>query len=147
MDSPRSNVPLIFTLIGLGVLQQFIEFVIAVFVEQWAGKSGVLIRPGAGGVVAAFIVFSGLLNSMFYNLAWLNLLDARRVRERLRRVFIAGSVLAGIFFFLAAAVTVQFDPKGAARAWAQVAVLVGTLAFGFRLDDVRPKTDKPLPKD
>ena len=157
---PTAKFPLVFACFGLALLQQIIGFGMNAVTEQaaQAGGSPLFAHPPWPATVA-FIVVCSALNGVFYSATWLNCLDAPLLRARLKSLYLAGAVAAAAFFLLSGLLSnqlsqaapgapgVTFAAPTAANApaqpirlngWAQVAVLVCTLAAAFRLDDARP---------
>lgn len=152
--------PLVLACFGLGLLQQIIGFGMTAVTEQAAQAGGgpVFAHP-PWPVAVVFIVLCSVLNGVFYSATWLNCLDAPLLRARLKSLYLVGAVAAAVFFLLGGLISnqlsqaapgtpgVTFAAPVAAPApaqpirlngWAQVVVLVCTLAAAFRLEDTRP---------
>jgi hypothetical protein len=145
MSSTPSKAPVVFALLSLGLLQQLIGFGVSLLAEHLWNAPGALIRPNAWGATAAFIIVSGLLSGAFYNAAWLNLVGIAHLRARLRGAYWVGGLLAVLLFGIAAALTIN-NHKWTFVSYAQLALLVGTLAAGFRIEDAYAALNKKLPE-
>lgn len=95
------------------------------------------------GVAAAFIIGGTALNAVFYCAAWLGFLSAAQISSRWRPIYTAGLVGAVFFFTLACFLAAHIDPKGPFGSYAQMAVLVITIASGFKVDDARDALGPP----
>lgn len=140
---PRSRWSTIPAIFGLALAQQLLCVAITTGLAPEA--------PRAWAASAIFIAGSTLLNTAFYSAAWLGLLGADRIGKRSKRIYVGGLAAAIFFFTLGGFLRAQIDPKGPFGAYAQVAVLVITLASGCKLDDARgalaPIEHDPLKRD
>lgn len=146
MNAPRSRWSVAPAIFGLALAQQIICVAIT------SGLTPVASSVSRGWAVSAiFVTGAALINTAFYSAAWLGLLGAARIATRTRRIYIGGLAAAIFFFTLAGFLAMQLDPKGPFGSYAQVAVLVATLACGCKLDDARgalaPIEHDPLKRD
>lgn len=147
MDVPRSRWSVVPAIFGLALAQQLAGLAITAGLGPAAPEHAV--RPW--GVAAVFVLGSAVINTIFYSAAWLGLLGVARTAGRKKRMYAGGLAAAVFFFTLAAFLLAQVDPKGPFGSYAQVAILVATLAAGCKLDDARgalaPLENDPLKRD
>lgn len=145
METTPSRASVIPAIAGLALLQQALNLVIMTALVPTSGGER------NWGVATFFVVGSALINTIFYCAAWFGLLDAARVAVRLKRIYLGGVGAALFFFTLSCVLLLQVDPKGPFGSYAQVAVLVATLAAACKLDDARgalaPLENDPLKRD
>lgn len=146
METPQSRWSVVPAIFGLALAQQLVCVAITVGLTPATPDAS---RSWA--VAAIFVAGGALLNTAFYSAAWIGLLGAPRIATRTRRIYLGGLAAAVFFFTLASFLAAQVDPKGPFAAYAQVAVLVATLACGCKLDDARgalaPIENDPLKRD
>ncbi len=146
MENEPSRWSVVPAIAALAFAQQVVGFAIT------EGLSPVVTdQPRNWGVVAIFVVGGALLNTAFYSAAWFGLLGAAKIGARKKRIYVGGLAAAVFFFTLASFLLAQVDPKGPFGSYAQMAILVATLAAGFKLDDARgalkPMENDPLKHD